>query len=163
MNTICKCIGGALVIGILAGCADNSTNIRQEPANQQVENSATQLPSNQSEFRSGVFIDLQDVNDNLFNEEIKNSLSILMEALVNKNEQEFKKAFADNQSAEAHNFMLGKDYSFDKINTIEQDSAGRTIVSMVVKVKDDSDIQEHNLFFYFVKNDQGSWGLKTID
>lgn len=160
-----KCIGSALIIGILAGCGaeNSSTNIKQGNTKQEIETSSPQLSSNQSEFKAGVFVDLDDINDTLFNEKIKNSLNILMNALVNKNEEEFKSAFADIQSAEAHNFMLGKDYSFDKINTIEQDQAGRTIVSIVVTVKEGSDIQEHNLFFYFVKDDQGGWGLKTID
>lgn len=164
MKKIAKSIAGSLIIGILAGCSENSNvNLKQDITNHEVQASAPQPSSDQSTFKAGIFIDLNDIKDANFNEEIKNSLNILMGALVNKNEEEFRSAFATNQSADAHNFMLGKDYSFDKINSIEQDSAGRTIVSLEVKVKDGSDIREHNLSFYFVKDDQGEWGLRTID
>lgn len=48
MKAITKCIGGALIIGILAGCAE-STNTKQGTANQEIETSALQLSPDQSE------------------------------------------------------------------------------------------------------------------
>lgn len=97
------------------------------------------------------------------NEQITNSLNAVMKALVNNNEKEFKSAFANDQSADAHGFMLGKEYSFDKLISVEDDSAGRTVVTLEVKVKDGSDVKVDNLSFYFVKDDAGNWGLRTID
>lgn len=47
--------------------------------------------------------------------------------------------------------------------SVEEDSAGRTVVTLEVKVKDGSDIKENHLSFYFVKDDTGNWGLRTID
>lgn len=64
-----------------------------------------------------------------------------MNALVNNNVEEFRSAFANNKSADAHHFMLGKEYSYDKLISVEEDSAGRTVVTLEVKVKDGSDVK----------------------
>lgn len=164
MNKIAKVIAGSLIIGILAGCAGNpNTPPKQGATSQDTQTSAPLSSTDQSNFKAGIFVELSDVNDTKLNEQIKNSLNAVMNALVNNNEEEFRNAFANNQSADAHHFMLGKEYSFDKLNTIEEDSAGRTVVSLEVKVKDGSDIKVNNLSFYFVKDDTGNWGLRTID
>ncbi|WP_342476860.1 hypothetical protein NYE24_24260 [Paenibacillus sp. FSL H7-0350] len=164
MNKIAKVIAGSLTIGILAGCAGNSDVLPKHTAiNQETQTSAPQSSLDQGNFKTGIFIELRDVNDTKLNEQIRNSLNAVMNALVNNNEEEFRSAFANNQSSDAHGFMLGKEYSFDKLNSVEEDSAGRTVVSLEVKVKDGSDIKVNNLSFYFVKDDTGKWGLRTID
>lgn len=163
MNKIAKAIAGSLIIGILAGCAGNSdVSNKQDVTNQETQPSAPQS-SDQSNFKTGIIVELSDVNDAKLNEQIKNSLNAVMNALVNNNEEEFRSAFANNQSADAHGFMLGKEYSFDKLNSVEEDSAGRTVVTLEVKVKDGSDVKVNNLSFYYVKDDTGNWGLRTID
>ncbi|OMF92571.1 hypothetical protein [Paenibacillus sp. FSL R7-0337] len=164
MNKIAKVIAGSLIIGILAGCAGNpNATPKQATTSQDTQPSAPQSSSDQSNFKTGIFVELSDVNDAKLNEQIRNSLNAVMNALVNNNEEEFRSAFANNQSADAHGFMLGKEYSFDKINSVEEDSAGRTVVSLEVKVKDGTTIKVNNLSFYFVKDDTGKWGLRTID
>ncbi|ETT53073.1 hypothetical protein C162_07459 [Paenibacillus sp. FSL R7-269] len=164
MNNIAKVIAGSLLIGIFVGCADNSNATpKQDATNQEAQPSAPQSSSDQSNFNTGIFIELSDVNDTKFNDDIKNSLNAVMNALVNNNAEKFKSAFANDKSADAHGFMLGKEYSFDKLNSVEEDSAGRTVVTLEVKVKDGSGIKFNNLSFYYVKDDTGNWGLRTID
>ncbi|WP_340021298.1 hypothetical protein MHI24_20100 [Paenibacillus sp. FSL K6-1096] len=164
MNKIAKIIACSLIIGILAGCAGNSNDTpKQEATSQDTQPSAPHSSPDQDDFKTGIFIELSDVNDTKLNEQITNSLNAVMKALVNNNEKEFKSAFANDQSADAHGFMLGKEYSFDKLISVEDDSAGRTVVTLEVKVKDGSDVKVDNLSFYFVKDDAGNWGLRTID
>ncbi|MEK4853358.1 hypothetical protein NST04_26125 [Paenibacillus sp. FSL H7-0756] len=164
MNKIAKVIAGSLIIGILAGCAGNpNATPKQAATSQKTQPSAPQSSPDQGNFKTGIFVELSDVNDTKLNEQITDSLNAVMNALVNNNEEEFRSAFANNQSADAHSFMLGKEYSFEKLMSVEEDSAGRTVVTLEVKVKDGSDIKENHLSFYFVKDDTGNWGLRTID
>lgn len=95
-------LAGILTIGIMASCGDKSgTNAASPAVSAETEISAapqataqptahatdqpvtTPQPS-QGTFTTGVFLELDTIEDPLFNEEIKNLLNTTLEALANK-------------------------------------------------------------------------------
>lgn len=110
-----------------------------------------------SEFEAGVFVDLDEVNDPLFNEDIKKLLNTTLDSLANNKEEEYRNVFRDKKTANAYMYLLGKDYRFDEIGTIEEDNEGRIVVELRGKEKDDTGIKTPNAYYYFVKNDQNQF------
>ncbi|WP_438497799.1 hypothetical protein [Paenibacillus sp. IHBB 3054] len=174
-------LAGILTIGIIASCGDKSgTNAASPAVNAETEISAspqataqptaqaTDQPATtpqpiQGTFTTGVFVDLDTLEDPLFNEEIKNLLNTTLEALANKKEEAFRSVFKDSQSADAFMYLFGRDYYFDTIGTVDQDKEGRVIVEIRGKVKDSGEIKEPNSFYYFMKDADNHWSLRAID
>ncbi|WP_379151126.1 hypothetical protein [Paenibacillus sp. sgz5001063] len=152
---------------ILSGCTSNEPNNTSPnvPANSTSTPLATISPtvSPKDVFETGVFIDLDTLEDPLFNDEIKLSLQSTLEGLAEKNEQLFRSAFVDEQTANAFMYLLGKEYRFDKVGTILKDNPGRIVVEVRGLVKDDSGVHEPNAYYYFVLSDQNKWALGAID
>lgn len=178
-------LAGILTIGIMASCGDKSgTNaaspavsaeteisaspqttaqVTAQPTAQTADQPATTPQPSQGAFTTGVFVDLDTIEDPLFNEEIKNLLSTTLEALANKKEEAFRSVFKDSQSADAFMYLFGRDYNFNTIGTVEQDKEGRVIVEIRGKVKDSGEIKEPSSFYYFMQDADNHWSLRAID
>lgn len=167
MKSLIPYVSIVLVVIIMSGCTNNEEN--DTLPNVQADSTSTPLvtisPSVTPEdvFETGVIIDLDAVEDPLFNDEIKHSLQSTLEGLTEKNEQLFRSAFVDEQTANAFMYLLGNEYRFDKIGIISKDDAGRVVVEVRGQVKDDSGVHEPNAYYYFVLSDHNKWALGAID
>lgn len=119
---------------------------------------------NDQSFEAGVSIDLESVENPLFNKEIKALLQTALESMANKDEEGYRSVFGSKQSADAHMYLFGYGYHFDYLGTIEEDNSGRIVIEIRGKVKDEEGIRDTpNGYFYFIKNKEGHWILGTID
>jgi hypothetical protein len=160
---------------LLSACgkeADYVSNPSEETNHQesQIQTAPeTEQPARENEqevpkLEEGIFIKWDDIKDPLFNEEIKNELQQALQALVDKDEESFKQAFIDEQSAQANLDRIGLNYRFDKVDDFEKDK-GSGRISMIVQgewLHKGLTGEVHNIY-YFLQSKQGEWKLGTID
>lgn len=167
-------VTGIAALGILTSCAQESKNTDLQGKNE-VPSTSTTDPQNQQpkeentdSFKTGVFVDLDAVDDPLFNDEIKALMKTTLEALANKDEQAFRSVFIDEQAADAFMYLFGRDYYFDHFERIEIDEDygkydGRITVYVTGKVRYDGEIQEPNSAYAFIQDKNKHWKLGGID
>ncbi|MED4957620.1 hypothetical protein GNQ08_26085 [Paenibacillus macerans] len=156
-------------LGILTSCAQESKNADLQRQSE-VPSTSTAAPQNQQmeekntdSFKTGVFVDLDAMDDPLFNDEIKALLKTTLESLANKDEQGFRSVFQDEQVADAYMYLFGRDYYFDKYEGIEKDNSNRIVVNVTGKDRYDGEIHNPNSAYYFIQDKSGQWKLGVID
>jgi hypothetical protein len=149
--------------GVVTACGNEKDSESQSGNNSpETEHTETQAESAPS-IQTGVFIDLNSIDNPLFNKDIKVLLERTLDSLANKKEKEFRSVFADEETADAYMYLFGKDYAFEKIGTVEEDQEGRIVVEIRGKVVSDNEVTTPNSYYYFVKNKQDKWSLGSID
>ena len=152
-----------LSIGIITACGnitDSESQLENNtPKTEQTETQVESAPN----IKTGVFIDLNSVDNPLFNKDIKVLLERTLDSLANKKEKEFRSVFADDGTADAHMYLFGNNYAFEEMGTVGEDQEGRIVVEIRGKVVSDNEVKTPNSFYYFVKSKQDKWRLGAID
>ncbi|MFC4099130.1 stalk domain-containing protein [Paenibacillus xanthanilyticus] len=137
--------------------------------NYQAERAAVTInspaPEQQEEaFSPGVFIDWESVQAPLLHDAIQENLQHVLEAMANQNQAAFKAAFIQETTPSAFLYLLENEYRFEDISTVMDDASGRIQVSIQGKVKhSDGEVNERQLAFYYMKDQEGEWKLASID
>ncbi|SDM29773.1 hypothetical protein SAMN05428961_11317 [Paenibacillus sp. OK060] len=153
---------GVLSMGILSSCGNKSDSDAVKNNATTTEQTEPQKENNTS-IKTGVFVDLESIDNPLFNKDIKTLLQTTLNSLANKKEQEFRSVFKDEMTADAFMYLFGKDYVFDEIGTIEEDTEGRIVAEIKGKVVSDNEVTTPNSYYYFVKDKNEKWNLGSID
>lgn len=152
-----------LSLAIITACVNKKDSEMQfkstSSKTEHTEHQAESAPS----IKTGVFVNLNTIENPLFNKDIKDLLEITLDSLANKNQKEFRSVFADEESANAYMYLYGKDYAFEEIGTVEEDHEGRIVIEIRGRVVSDNVVATPNSFYYFVKGKQNKWSLGAID
>ncbi|QWU16521.1 hypothetical protein SAMN04487895_107139 [Paenibacillus sophorae] len=148
---------------LMTSCANNSDNGIQEESSAPSASPVSVQDEPTNSFKAGVFVNVENGNEPLLNEEIKRLLQTALTSMANKDTEAFRSVFADDRSSDAQLHLLNSDYAFYQLGTVQQDHANRIVVEIIGKAKQDTGVTDKYLYFYFVKNAQGQWFLGAID
>lgn len=152
-------LSAVLLMVVLTGCT-SATEKEAAPSPTAAE-SATQTT-----FTSGINIDFSKYNNDYLTDDILQILKNSLEALINKDKEEFKQGFIDEEHAAGNMFLIETDdqYRFLNISSTQNDQADQRInIGIEYEILRNQRIEQTSFFYTFEPDNHGKWKIAIID
>ncbi|NUU73956.1 hypothetical protein [Paenibacillus xylanilyticus] len=172
MKSKLKLLFVALGVLVFVSACGNTTNeeqpetvqnVKQEDVKSEDQQSSTNNPNSNDIFRKGVFIDFENVDNPLLNEQIKEGLKKTLEAQVNGDEDVFRATFKTPDTGDAYLGVIGN-YRFTDIGNVQEDTTkNQILVEVDAELARETSIDDVALTYYYATDADGNWSLVAID
>ena len=152
-----------LGISCLTACESNSST--HKPAAVQDVTAETGNEKSEASIDAGVHVDWDEVTSPLWNQDIETKLNATLHAIIEKDAKKLNEEVLPD-SPGAFDYMLDDQYDFKKVSDVRGERENNRILVKVdhdVLMAESDSVQEGGYYYYFDKDEKGTWQLVAID